>query len=231
MRATRTPTPKPGRRPLKPRPEADGGDDPRTRTCIATGARGSPDGFVRFVASPDGEVAPDFSGKLPGRGAWVGASRAAVDAAAAKGAFARAFRKGVRAPDDLADRVEAGLAKAALSALGLARRAGEAVAGFEKVRAALKSGDVAALVSAADAGEDGRTRLARLARDAALVDVFAGSELSAALGRDGLVHVAVKRGPAAARFLREARRLEGFRNGAAATRSVKSARRRTDEEK
>ena len=173
---------------------------------------------MRFVVSPDGTVAPDFSGKLPGRGAWVGASRSAVETAAAKGAFARSFKTGVRAPDDLADRVEAGLAKAALSALGLARKSGDAVLGFEKVRASLKSDDIGALVCAAEAGEDGRAKLARLAargeRGAALIDLFSGSELSAALGRDGVVHVAVKRGPASARLLREARRLEGFRDGA-----------------
>lgn len=172
---------------------------------------------MRFVASPDGDIAPDFTGTLPGRGAWVSANRAAVERARSKGAFARALKKGVGAPDDLADRVEAGLAKAALSALGLARKAGEATMGFEKVRAALKSGDVAALATASEAGEDGRSKLVRLARNAggpALVDLFTGGELSAALGRDGVVHVALKRGPAAARFLRAARRLEGFRDGA-----------------
>lgn len=159
-------------------------------------------------------MAPDFTGKLPGRGAWVSANRAAVETAKTRRAFARAFKKGVSVPEDLADRVEAGLAKAALSALGLARKAGEAALGFEKVRAALKSGGVAALVCASDAGEDGRAKLARLAKGAALVDLFAGSELSAAFGRDGVVHAALARGPAASRFLREARRLEGFRDGA-----------------
>ena len=172
---------------------------------------------MRFVASPDGAVAPDFSGTLPGRGAWVSANRSAVERAKSKGAFARALKQGVGAPDDLADRVEAGLAKTALSALGLARKAGEATLGFEKVRAALKSGAVAVLVTASEAGEDGRSKLFRLAQNtaggAALVDLFTGSELSAALGRDGVVHVALKSGPAAARFLRAARRLEGFRDG------------------
>lgn len=207
------------------------------RKCIATGALGSPEGFVRFVASPDGAVAPDFSGKLPGRGAWVSASRAAVEKARTKGAFPRALKKGVVAPDDLADRVEAGLARAALSALGLARKAGDATLGFEKVRAALKARDIAVLVSASDASEDGKAKLARLAQKtgkgaersdqggAALVDLFAGSELSAALGRDGVVHVALRRGPAAARFLREARRLEGFRDGVVSMGEAAPARR------
>lgn len=182
-------------------------------------------------------MAPDFSGKLPGRGAWVSASRAAVEKARTKGAFSRALKKGVGAPDDLADRVEAGLARAALSALGLARKAGDATLGFEKVRAALKARDIAVLVSASDASEDGKAKLARLAQKtgkgaegsdqggAALVDLFAGSELSAALGRDGVVHVALRRGPAAARFLREARRLEGFRDGVVSMGEAAPARR------
>lgn len=166
---------------------------------------------MRFVLGPDGAVAPDFSGKLPGRGAWVSASRDAIETARKKGAFARAFKAGAPAPPDLADRVEAGLARSALSALGLARKTGDAVLGFEKVRASLKAGKIAVLVTASDAGEDGRRKLRGLARGAAPVVLFCGRELSAALGRDGVVHVALKRGPAAARFLREARRLRGFR--------------------
>lgn len=160
-------------------------------------------------------MAPDFSGKLPGRGAWVSASRGAIETARKKGAFARAFKKGAQAPADLADRVEAGLAKSALAALGMARKTGDAVLGFEKVRASLKADKIAVLVTAADAAEDGRRKLQGLARGATAVGLFSGRELSAALGRDGVVHVALKRGPAAARFLREARRLEGFRPGVA----------------
>lgn len=156
-------------------------------------------------------MAPDFTGKLPGRGAWVDANREAVETAQRKGAFARAFKQGVTAPENLADQVEAGLTKGALGALGLARKAGDAVLGFEKVRAALKAGGIATLITAAEAGEDGKTKLRRLAGEAATVEIFTESELSAALGRDCVVHVALKSGPVAARVLRETRRLEGFR--------------------
>lgn len=184
------------------------------RRCVATGAALTPEEGLRFVLSPDGELAPDFSGKLPGRGAWLTPDRALLEAALKKGAFARSFKAGVKAPADLAARIEAGLAKQALSALGLARRAGDAVTGFEKVRAALGGGSAAVLVNAADGGEDGRRKLAGLAGDAAAVDLFTEAELAAALGRDEpTVHVALKAGPAAQRFLKEARRLEGFRRG------------------
>ena len=173
---------------------------------------------MRFVLSPEGEVAPDFTGKLPGRGAWVTASRQALDAARRKGAFSRAFKTSAPASDDLTARVEAGLAARAMSALGLARKAGEAVAGFEKVRAALKDKDIAVLAEAADGAEDGKRKLRALAKGVEVVGWLSADELSAALGRDGVVHVALQRGAAASRFAREARRLAGFRleTGAAA---------------
>lgn len=175
----------------------------------------TPETGLRFVLSPEGELAPDFSAKLPGRGAWLTPDRALLEAALKKGAFARSFKAGVKAPDDLAARVEAGLAKQALSALGLARRAGDVATGYEKTRAALAGKAAAVLINAADGGEDGRRKLANMAGDAAVIEVFAEAELAAALGRDEpTVHVAVKAGPAAQRFLKEARRLEGFRRGA-----------------
>ncbi len=182
---------------------------------MATGAELTPETGLRFALSPEGELAPDFSAKLPGRGAWLTPDRALLDAALKKGAFARSFKAGIIAPADLADRVEAGLAKQALSALGLAMRAGDAVTGFEKVRALLTGGSAAALVNAADGGEDGRRKLANAAGEAAVVELFSEAELAAALGRDGpTVHVGLKAGPAAQRFLKEARRLTGFRGGA-----------------
>ena len=156
-------------------------------------------------------MTPDFSGALPGRGGWVTASRQAIETAVKKGAFARSFKQRATAPDDLSDRVEAGLVKAALGALGLARKTGDVVLGFEKVRAALRAKDVAVLVTAADAAEDGKRKLQSLADGAALIGVFDADELSGALGRDGVVHAALKKGVFAERFLREARRVEGFR--------------------
>jgi predicted RNA-binding protein YlxR (DUF448 family) len=63
------------------------------------------------VVSPDGEIAPDILEKLPGRGIWVSADRDAIETAVKKNLFARAAKAQVRVPEDLADRVEAGLAR------------------------------------------------------------------------------------------------------------------------
>ena len=181
---------------------------------MATGAVLAPETGLRFVVSPEGELAPDFTGKLPGRGAWLTPQKDALETALKKGAFARSFKRGVVAPDDLGARVEAGLVKQALSALGLARRAGDVAVGFEKARAMLADG-AAVLINAADGGEDGRRKLMNAAGEAAVVDIFAEAELAAALGRDEpTVHAAVKKGPAAQRFLKEALRAQGFRCGA-----------------
>ena len=53
--------------------------------------------LIRFVAAPDGTVAPDLARKLPGRGLWVAADRASVSTAAAKGLFARAAKAPLKA--------------------------------------------------------------------------------------------------------------------------------------
>src|SRR6201991_1058847 len=103
------------------------------RTCIATGETGVPERMIRFVVGPEGDVVPDLARRLPGRGLWVKAERAAVERAVAKNLFARAARAAVKSAADLADRVERLLLERALADLGRARRAGRAVAGFVKV--------------------------------------------------------------------------------------------------
>lgn len=166
--------------------------------------------MVRFVLSPGAEVAPDFSGKLPGRGAWVSARRDALEMVVKSRGFSRAFKAEAKAPDDLVDRVEAGLARKALDALGLARRVGDALTGFEKVRAGLAGSKLAVLIAARDGAADGRGKLAGMARGVPLVALFDEGELSGALGRD-VVHAGIIRGEMAEKFLAAARRLEGFR--------------------
>lgn len=181
------------------------------RRCIATGATAPTDALVRFALAPDGTVAPDFSMRLPGRGAWVAAEASALEKAIQRNAFSRAFGQSVTVSDNLLGLVEAGLARAALSALGLARRTGEVEAGFEKVKAMLKAGEAAVLICARDGAEDGKRKLRRLAGAIMVVELFDANELSTALGRDHVGHAAIKKGAAALRFLRAAKRLAGFR--------------------
>lgn len=131
-----------------------------------------------------------------------------------KGLFARAFKQAAAAPDSLVEDVEAGLEKRALDALGLARRTGEAVLGFDQVKEALTKGKAAILLSASDAADDGREKLSRLGKELFQHKGFTSAALSAAFGKDGVKHAALLKGAGADRFRREAARLEGLRAGA-----------------
>ena len=89
------------------------------------------------MVAPDGALVPDIAGRLPGRGLWLTHALDIVAAATAKRSFARAARAPVAVPEDLAGLVERLLASRCRDVLGLARRAGVAVGGFEKVREGL----------------------------------------------------------------------------------------------
>lgn len=181
------------------------------RRCIVTGSVLPKEQLLRFVVGPDSMVVPDVEGRLPGRGIWLSPGRDVVNTAVAKRLFAKAARRAVVVPDDLADLIERILHRRCLDALALARRAGQAVCGFEKVKAELKSGRVAVLVQAGDAAQDGRDKLKALAPGAVVVDQFDAAELGAVFGRDHAVHACVAPGGLARRLTTEAALLAGFR--------------------
>lgn len=203
-----------------------GADDEKgpLRRCIATGAVQPKDGMIRFVIAPDGEVVPDLEERLPGRGLWLSADRAALEKACAKNLFSKAARRAVRTPADLAERLERLLARRCLDSVGLARRAGQALAGYEKVREALKGNRVGRagpppglLLEAADGSPDQRGKLRALAPQLPIMDLFESAELAAALGRDHAVHAVVAQGRLADGLTRDAARLKGIKGFVAGT--------------
>ena len=187
----------------------------RERRDIASGEVMPEHRLVRFVAAPDGGVAPDLARKLPGRGLWVEATREALTTAVKKNAFARAAKTQLRPPADLADRVEAMLAERLLAGLGLARRGGALVMGYTKTAQAVEAGKVAVLLEASDGADDGRRKMMQVVRRAArrprLVGLFSSGELSLALGGENVIHTAFLAGRAAERWTEDVLRLSGFR--------------------
>jgi hypothetical protein len=189
------------------------------RTCIVTREAGSPAGLIRFVMAPDGAVVPDLKGRLPGRGAWVTATAAAVGEAVKRKAFGRAFKAEVKAPADLAAQIDRALLSEVRGALALANKAGAVITGFAKVEAAIAGGTLAALIHAADAAEDGRRKLAGALRrrfgdqisEVRVIDVLTGEELDLALGRSNVIHAALVAGPGGEGFLARWRRLRDYR--------------------
>ncbi len=138
-----------------------------------------------------------------------------MEKAVAKRAFARAARRPVVAPAQLADRCEALLARRCCDGLGLARRAGLAVAGYERVNEAVRRGNAALLLFARDGAEAGRRRMAAGAADLVSAGVLDAEELSGVFGRERVAFVAVGPGPLCSRLQVELQRLAGFRAAAA----------------
>src|SRR5690606_14438715 len=180
------------------------------RRCIVTGETQPKAGLIRFVADPDGEVVPDLAEKLPGRGFWVVADHAALDRAAAKGLFSRGAKARVTAPSDLLEMIEAGLARRVTDTLSLARKAGLAVAGCEKVKDWLVSGKVKVLRQECDGTERGKGKRWTPAGGRWLGCITA-SELSLSVGRDHVIHSALAPGGVTERLIRDASRLTGLR--------------------
>jgi predicted RNA-binding protein YlxR (DUF448 family) len=201
-----------GRR--KERRGAEDGSAP-VRRCIVTRESKPVAALLRFVVSPDGTVVPDVAGALPGRGIWVSADRKSVETAAAKGLFARAARQQVKVDAGIADLVEAQLVRRCLDLIGLARRGGAAVAGFEKVRAFLAKEEAGLLLAAADGADDGRDKMERLGRGARVAAALDRFELGRAFGRDQAVHAVVAKGKIADQLEAATRRLSGFRQNSA----------------
>jgi ribosomal protein L7Ae-like RNA K-turn-binding protein len=160
-------------------------------------------------------VVPDLARKLPGRGLWVEARRGQLELAVKKNAFSRAARRPLKAPADLADQVDKLLKRRLLDALGLAKRAGDLISGFDRVSEALTKGKVAWMIEAADGSADGRRKLQAKAFHAAapprLIGVFSADELGLALGLDNVIHLAFLAGRAVDRWTHDVDRLSGFR--------------------
>ncbi len=187
------------------------------RRCASTGEVGSRAGLVRFVVAPDGRVVPDVTERLPGRGVWLKAERDVIRRAVAKQAFAKAVRSSAVADPALADETEALVRRQCLETLGLARRAGAFVVGYDQVADLLRRGAAAVLVVAVDAAEGQAGRLCRLAGDLPVVRCLLREEIGRAVGRADATYAAVAPGALARRLVRDGSRLAGLGAGGAAT--------------
>ncbi|HEY4250882.1 MAG TPA: RNA-binding protein [Roseomonas sp.] len=179
------------------------------RRCIVTRESGPKEAMLRFVLGPERLLVPDLAAKLPGRGFWLSARADVLERALSRGGFAKAARGPVQIPPDLRARIEDGLKSRIRDHLGFARRAGQAVNGWQAVREWLLAGRVGLLVEAADGSTSERERLVGR-RGVPIVTPLPAAELGGIFGREHAVHVALSSGRLAETVAREAARLAGF---------------------
>lgn len=184
-------------------------DDPERR-CIVSGETQPKTGLIRFVLDPEGVVVPDLAEKLPGRGMWVTAEREVLETAVKKNAFARAAKAPAKVPEALVQTVEDGLARRLVELVSLARKAGLAICGFEKVKDWLAKGQAKVLLQANDGSERGKGKL-WTPEGGRYFAVLSASELGLAFGRDHVIHGALAAGGLTKRVVEDAARLSGFR--------------------
>jgi uncharacterized protein len=190
------------------------------RTCALTRDLKPVAAMMRFVVGPAGEAVADIKRKLPGRGIWITATRAAIDDAIKRNVFARGFKRDVRVAKDLTAQCEHLLESAALDALAMTGKAGAVVGGFAKVEACIERDNLLALIHASDAAADGKRKLdaalqrseREKTREIAVIGAFSGAQLDLALNRPNVVHAALLAGPGAETFLARVLRLKRFRN-------------------
>jgi uncharacterized protein len=181
------------------------------RRCIVTGDSGPKGGLVRFVVGPDNTVVPDVLNRLPGRGIYVGADRATLDKAVKKNLFSRAAKAQVAVPPELTAQVEALLAHRVTDLISLARKAGDAIVGFEKVKDWLSKDKAAVLIQASDGSERGKDKLYPPGGEGTWIGHLTAGELGLSFGRERAIHAALATGGLTKRIVEEAARLAGFR--------------------
>ncbi|VAV86841.1 COG2740: Predicted nucleic-acid-binding protein implicated in transcription termination / Ribosomal protein L7Ae family protein YlxQ [hydrothermal vent metagenome] len=186
----------------------------RERTCIVSGKVLPQTELIRFVAGPDDQLFVDIRAKAPGRGVWVSATQDSLQQAIKRKGFARGLKTNVQVPPDLIDQVQAQLSEHCLGLMGMARKSGQLVNGFEKVRSAIRSEKPGWLIEAKDGAADGRHKVLALCKgmweEVPLVGCFDATALGSALGNDAAGHVLMRTGAIATQLGLQLHRLSGF---------------------
>ncbi len=107
--------------------------------------------------------------------------------------------------------------------IGLGRRAGLAVAGFDKTCEAVRTGKASLLLLALDGAEGGRRKIRSLGSGLSVVIALTAAEMGSIFGRDHVVNIAIGDGRLSNRLIAAAEKIAGFRPGAVIDRGVAPA--------
>ena len=196
------------------------GHKPLERRCLASGETRDPIHMVRYVLDPDGVVTPDIQGKLPGRGVWVSSDRGSLEKVITQKSFARGFKGQVKIEGDLVDLTDRLLERRVLGLITMARKASVIALGFDQVQSMAREAAIAIRIEASDGSKDGRSKTRTLAKamnreqglpDPVVLGCFTADQIGQALGREAIVHAAVRPCKLAKAMEVDMARMSGFR--------------------
>lgn len=164
------------------------------KTCFVTKETRPRAEMLRFVSAPGRVICFDVANKLPGHGFWLTADRGILEQAITKRLFYKAAKGTVVIPPDLAEQAEQALRQRCLNLLGLCRKAGLLVFGYEAVKKAVGQGMAVVAFEAADASEREQSKIYRPEDALPIYTVFKREELGQIAGLGEAVHVALTAG-------------------------------------
>ena len=159
------------------------------RTCIATGQTFPSYKLIRFVKIPDGFAVADLAGRLPGRGAWVAASDAAIRRADQNGHFTRVFGVGLQSLDADITAIANGLRARIIASASMARKCGALLGGGGKL---WFEGHFDGLLAASDASQRELAKLKSKLGVGWVSQSLSSTELGQICGRDSLAFAGLR---------------------------------------
>lgn len=182
----------------------------KQRMCVATREVGDKDALLRFVLAPDGSITLDLAGKLPGRGASLTPTKAALEQAIKTKAFTRAFKQNIDLPEDFGDLIRRQMEAALLARLSMARKGGDLALGQDAIFAASGSGKLCLLILPKDLGGNALAKLQGIARDFPSLAFSDAVTLGEALGKERAANVGFTEPYRAEQFLTLAEKFRDF---------------------
>tara|TARA_Y100001960_G_scaffold328044_1_gene415851 strand:- start:935 stop:1456 length:522 start_codon:yes stop_codon:yes gene_type:complete len=167
--------------------------------------------MVRFVMDAENRPVPDLNERLPGRGLWLTADYRLINKASVKNLFAKKTRKHVHIDYDIPELLVKLMVRRCIHNLGLAKRAGHVLIGFDELKRALAQYKEGYVFSARDGGFSNRKKLFLLAKNIPILDSLTATEIGTAFGRNRVVHAFISSGGIGDSLFRDMGRLAGLR--------------------
>ena len=183
------------------------------RKCIITGEVKPKSELLRFTVLPDNSLIPDFNKKLGGKGVYFSNSKRLIEETFKTVKIGKVLHKPVKFDQDLAQVVEKLLAAKGLEVLNLARKSGNLILGFEKIKEQIIKNKVAFVVEAADAGADGKQKMSELCKSIEIISVYDSDTFAKAFGRELVVYLAVLKSESSAMVYDHLKRYKDYING------------------